>query len=222
MGKILRYGEHPYKGRSDDLEPLKIEATEGPCWLCGSDTRGEGVHIRHAIKDTFTDHDLARAPWSKHICRACAWCLSWKYLRNYSIVASNTMVIHPGKGQLRKYLLSPPSPPFVMIIAVSGQKWLHFKSPVNHCEDGYIAMLEETPVIVNRRQLGVLIDRMINLLSVFSKSEIQGGGYSQSRVQKYGLKRWQHDEKEIATCRGSGLFDLALYASQKEEEKEGE
>lgn len=218
MGKRLQYGEDPPKGRSEETEALKLQPAEGICWLCGGDLSGKGVSLKNAIRDTFTDHDLAEAPWSNYICHACAWCLSWKYLRNYSIIANGSMLLHPDKKQIRTKLLSPPEPPFVFIIAVSGQKWLHFKSPVNYERDGYIAMLEEIPVRVDRGKLKTLIDMIIPMLSIFSKAEIQSGNYAQNRIKQYGIGPWQEHEKFLSQYRGAGIFDLALHVSQKEEE----
>jgi hypothetical protein len=48
-----------------------LEPVQGECWLCGGDLAGYGVPWARWIKPTFTDHDKARSPHSRHLCVAC-------------------------------------------------------------------------------------------------------------------------------------------------------
>jgi hypothetical protein len=154
------------------------------------------------------------------MCHACAWCLSWKQLRNYSIIATASTLSHPDKSTIRARLVNPPEPPFIFVVAVSGQKWLHFKSVVNFQRGSFIVMLEETPVKVNSLIVGTLLDVLAPMLDIFSKSEIQTGRYNQNRIKQMGLSLWKHSEDVIRKWRGAAIFELALHVAQKRDEEE--
>lgn len=187
------------------------------CWLCGGQTKYRGLPVKKAILDTFTDRDKARWPQSKSVCPGCAFCLSYLSLRNYSILATEQGLRHPTRAEIRALLLDPPEPPFVLCIAVSGQKHLHFRAQVAYSQDGYPVQMEETSVCVWRRPLGEWLEAIEDMYSVFSKEEIRSGRYSQGRIKQYGLGRFQEAEAVLAPHRGTRLFDLAVFVAQKQE-----
>lgn len=215
-GKTARY---------EDIKAIKTDDTA--CWLCGSSTNSEGVPTKKAIKPTFTDGPLAKAPHSTVICKACAFCLSYRQLRNYSIVATSTSLQHPTRQELRGILLNPPDPPFVICIAVSGQKWLHIKAQVAYSRDNYPVQMEDTEVLVEPAILAELLDPIEELYTGgFRKTaykdipgEIEEGAYEPWKIQKFGIGRWEELESKIAPWRGTRIFQLALFVAQKKEEK---
>lgn len=215
-GKTVRY---------TDVNAVKTEDTH--CWLCGAPTGGEGIPVKEAIKPTFTDGPLAKAPGSKSICKACAFCLSHKELRNYSIVATPTSLLHPSRSELRGILLNPPEPPFVVCIAVSGQKWVHIKSQVAYSRENFPAQLEEMTVYVQPALLTELLDPIEELYTAgFRKTayrdmpgEIEAGEYEPWKVQQFGIRKWEELEEKIAPYRGQRIFQLALFVAQKKEER---
>lgn len=190
------------------------------CWLCGQPTDGQGVPTTKAIKPTFTNKDLARAPESKSVCADCVFCLSQKELRFYSILATETGMMHPGRAEIKALLLNPPEPPFVLTIAVSGQKHLTFRARVAYSREQFPVQFEEMQVIVQPEQLAQLLDPIENLYTVFSKDEILTGRYSQGRMRQIGLTTFQQLENQIADKRGSRLFELAVFVAQKREVEE--
>jgi len=212
-GKI-RMGDHVGVVMEDPgLEDVPDES----CWLCGGEISGRGRQVKRAILDTFTDRDKARAPWSDSICPGCAFCLSYTTLRNYSILATEEGLRHPGRAEIKGLLLEPPEPPFLLCIAVSGQKWLHFRAEIAYSQDGFPVQYEETRVTVDRATLASLLDIVEQLYAVFTKAEILSGSYGQNRIREFGLRRFQELEAMAALVRGSRLFDLAVFVAQKKE-----
>jgi CRISPR type IV-associated protein Csf1 len=206
MGKMIEY-------QDAQLTPTK----DDKCWLCGGETGGQGQPTKKAIKPTFTDIDRARCSTSQTICSGCAFCLSRSELRNYSILATTEGLRHPARAEIRDLLLEPPEPPFVLCIAVSGQKWVHFKSHVAYSQDGYPVQMEETRIYVDRGELRKILGLVERLYMVFSKEEIKSGQYNQNRIKQFGLRSFLELEKEVAVYRGQRLFDLAVFVAQKQE-----
>jgi CRISPR type IV-associated protein Csf1 len=193
------------------------DVDDARCWLCGGQTKHRGLPVKKAILDTFTDRDKARWPQSKSVCPGCAFCLSHLSLRNYSILATEQGLRHPTRAEIRDMLLNPPEPPFVLCIAVSGQKHLTFRAKVAYSRDGYPVQYEETPICVERPVLADWLEAIETLYTVFTKAEILSGNYGQNRIKEFGLLRFQAIEALIAPHRGTRLFDLAVFVAQKRE-----
>ena len=204
--KVIEYSDPPLEDVPDKT-----------CWLCGGETGGKGLPTKKAIKPTFTDHSHARAQWSGSICPGCAFCLSARELRNYSILATENQLSHPTRAEWREILINPPAPPFVMCLAVSGQKHLTFKAPVNLDKHRFTVMLEERPVYVMPGRLNSCIEAVEGLYVYFSKAEISTGRYSQHRIKECGLKKWEELEARTECWRGRPLFELTLFVAQRRE-----
>lgn len=151
------------------------------------------------------------------MCAECTFCLSNKPLRMYSILASPGGLIHPIRREWRDTLLNPPEPPFVLCLATSGQKHLHFKTRTNYKRDDYWILLEETPMQVNIAKLTSLLDIIEQLYTNFTKDEIRTGNYNVSRIKTFGTTKWEDLESRIENERGMRLFELAVTVSKKEE-----
>ena len=205
MGKVVKY---------KDVEV--IDVTDARCWLCGGKTNGKGQPVKKVIKLTFTDCDKARGPHgSQSVCSGCVFCLSFMSLRNYSIVATENGLLHPSRPEMRELLLTPPEPPFVFCVAVSGQKWVHFRAQIAYFRDGYPVQMEETRICMERKVFREWLNTVELLYTVFSKEEIRTGNYNQNRIKKFGLLRFQVVEALVAPHRGTRLFDLAVFVAQK-------
>lgn len=198
--------------------PDYISVPDEQCWLCGGETGGKGQTKKKAIKNTFTNHDLAKNMQSQSICPGCTFCLSYAALRNYSIVATHNELKFPDKDTIRKLLMLPPEPPFVFCIATSGQKWLHFKAPINYSNKKFIVLLEEMPIPVEPIPFSRLLRPVEKLYTTFTKAEILSGDYNQARIKQFGILEWEKLEQEIAIQRGSRLFQLAVHVARKEED----
>lgn len=205
--KTVEYQDIEYQGIEDEH-----------CWLCGGETHGQGRPISKAIKKTFMDHDRALRRDSNSICRGCAFCLAIRHLRNYSILVTTEYIKHPGRDEWREILFSPPEPPFLAVLSISGQKHLHFKGEIAQDTDYYPILLEETPVVIDRARLKEIVEIFEILYSNgFSKMEIETGEYKQHRILDFGIARWEKIEEKVSQYRGSGLFNVASYIAQENE-----
>ncbi len=198
--------------------PETPNCEDARCWLCGGETHGRGTPKKDTIKPTFTNHDIAKVPSSNSICEACTWGLSNSTLRNYSILATSDRLEHPSKAQIRDCLINPPDPPFVLTIAVSGQKWLHIFAKINYSNKAFTVMYERTPVKVNPVHFKAIIELVEELYNGgFTKDEILRGDYQGHKIQAFGIQRFEEIEWQLEIARGSRLFEMAVDLSQKEE-----
>jgi len=212
MGKVVQYHDVPL-----------MDVNDTRCWLCGGSTDGKGQPVKKAIKPTFTDIPLAKAQESKSVCAGCTFCLSFKSMRNYSIVATEKILLHPSRAELRDILLSPPKPPFVTCIAVSGQKWVHIKSQIVYTRNHFPVQLEDITVYVEPVEFEKLLEPIEELYSAgFRKmsgktftGEIETGQYDSHKILVFGIEKWSELEEQIKEARGQRLFKLALFVAQK-------
>lgn len=211
-------------------EPPEVKRGErygtcAECWLCGGPTEGKGWPWRTAISPTFTNHTLAAAPWSDTVCQPCAYMSSgdawreyvatrpdqgWKSVhplswRTYShVFAASGLHYSPKRDEWKGVLLDPPAPPFLMLVAESGQKHIVFRGQVAYDPAIYPLQLEETRVFVQRDQLARCIEQFEELLHMgFTRDEVATGRYSQGRVGKAALNDWWAAEERMAMWRHS-------------------
>lgn len=209
-------------GKQVNYSPAQSQPVKDTiCWLCGGETDGQGVPVKKTIKPTFTDHPYARGQGSGSICEACAFCLSHREMRNYSIVATEKKLLHPSRAELKEILLSPPAPPFVVCIAVSGQKWVHFKSEVNYDKQQFFVNFEEQRLSVIPEELKFYLEIIEALYLGFTKDEIKTGNYGSHRIRQFGIEKWHALEQQAEKVRRTPLFGLALFIAQKKEEEKG-
>lgn len=134
--KTVQYPMVEMKPVSDDL-----------CWLCGGDTQGLGLPCKDVIRKTFTSTPYAKAIESRSLCSGCAWTLLQKYLRNYSLLVVNGLFEHPSRARIRDLLVDPPRTyPWMLSIAVSGQKHISFPGHINRTHRDLRVLLEQVPV----------------------------------------------------------------------------
>jgi hypothetical protein len=105
------------------------------CALCGGPCDG-AILIDSVLSDSFTDwHHVA----GDYLCDACHRTLRAENRedqpRLYSWVLTESVAHRYTKANLRElteWCLNPPAPPYVILIATSGQKHLLFKARVTH------------------------------------------------------------------------------------------
>ncbi|MEG3070998.1 MAG: hypothetical protein RQM92_09490 [Candidatus Syntrophopropionicum ammoniitolerans] len=113
-------------------------------------------------------------------------------------------------------MLDPPNPPFVCCLAVSGQKHLTFKAPVNVDRQRFTVMLEEQPIHVSPKKLEHLLDMVEELYVYFTKNEIITGNYSQHRIKECGIRQWGELEGMLEFWRaGHCLSWLCLWRRRR-------
>lgn len=191
---------------------------DGDCWLCGGPTEGVGWPWRLAISPTFTNHTLAAAPWSQTVCQACvymgsgeawrAYCetrpdrewkavppLSW---RSYSHVFWPGYHDCPKRGSWRALLLEPPEPPFLLVVAESGQKHIVYRAVVGRSREVFPVQVEEERVLVDRDEFRACVEAFEALLAMgFTRDEVVSGRYSQGRLARADRVLWRAAEAEM-------------------------
>jgi len=204
-------------GKSVVYQPLVEGWLRGRCYLCGAVATGKPKG--KVIKDTFTDQSWAKAPDSDVVCDYCAWALSYKFdTRNYSMYARGDKLDLLSRPQIRSLLISQPDPPYVLLVAVSGQKWLHFKGHVGYSREQWDLMLEERRTLVRPSVFACVLQVFERLYQGgHTKEEILSASYQGHRIQTYGIADWEKDEAVIGPFRGSRLLDVVAFVAQKGE-----
>lgn len=207
----------------DPYESAHMEKIQDRCFLCGEQIQ-EGIPTKHVFSDVFTDWNRSRYPIGTHVCPACAFTILTNpngrvSLRNFSFVAADKLYL-PNRIEMRQFLLEPPEPPFLIVLAVSQKKHLCFKGTVSYNREIYTVMMEETEVIINRKEFTRLLAIVEHFLFAFTKTEIQTGQYNQQRVLKFGIDRWEWFEEQVKPYRGTELLNVVMFVAQKIEREE--
>lgn len=190
------------------------DVPDARCWLCAGPTYGRGRLVKDVISHTFTDPDFARGG-GQSICQACMFVLKHKPFRTRSVLATPAGLRQPMRTDWREILVSPPEPPWVGTIALSGQKHLVFKSRVNASNDAPVVAVEETLTPFIPAQFAADAALLERLLVVFSKTELRTGSYQPHRIQQFGLAEFPAAAVAVDTLRRQRRrFDLALLLAQ--------
>jgi hypothetical protein len=202
------------------------------CCFCAANKTGRS--FQDWVKPTFTDFDKL-LPGDV----ICDDCLFWfdessvelaekvgkdkpQRMRNYSHFIVDREWIPLSKGQKKEMaslLLIQPFPELAAI-AESGQKHIVFRARRNSSVEAGWVQFEEQSIWVTPQRLKSIIDTIQSLMIVFSKSEIELEAYRPYRIMNFGIQQWQDLEQKIKDCRGSSLFKLSLFLSQKLEEND--
>jgi CRISPR type IV-associated protein Csf1 len=216
-------------------------ATDSRCWLCDGPTGGRGWLLREAAPDTMVAANRAACQTSDAVCWQCAATVSkqvWesviaKYpdrglktgyavsFRNYSHVFTPQVYDCPTRERWRGWLLNPPNPPFLFIMAVSSQKHLIFRGTVSHDRDWFPVQMEEESFMVKRILFGECLADFEALYALgFSKDSILTGHYHAGQMMKIGLSVWKPLADTMDGWRLShpSLMKLCHFCAQKPEE----
>jgi CRISPR type IV-associated protein Csf1 len=122
------------------------------CYYCGSSC--DDSH-KAQIKDTFNDRAAVACPKSEFRCAGCEymmtngvpmvgrdklqkpWTYSWLVTKKTATPMTKSNI-----AELRSACLQPPEPPFAIVLAMSGQKHMMFRTPVNH-KAGFVTLCME-------------------------------------------------------------------------------
>jgi len=195
------------------------EVKDKYCFLCGGETGFHGTARKKTIKETFTDISGSRYLTSQSCCPGCSFCLSSSSLRNYSIFATENYLKHPARPELKEIVLDPPAIPFILCIAKSGQRWLHYNSKVNYSSEIFTIRFEDLNITVNRAKFKELIDIIERLYVIFSKEEILTGRYSTERIKRFGIDRFYQLSDHLNNLKQKEyrVFELSVFLAQKKE-----
>lgn len=202
-----------------------------PCWLCGGPTPEAPWRRHDAISQWFTNNTLARAPASEVVCQPCAYLasgdawreycaahpemglksvhpLSW---RTYSHVFAAGIHACPARSGWMRWLEEPPEPPFVFVLAESGQKHLLFRAAVASSRERFPMLVEESLVLVDRARLLATCRDVEALLKLgFTRDEVRSGRYSQGRLKGAVMAPWWELEGRMVRARETHPDDVRI------------
>ena len=223
--------------------PAKTRHAEGHCWLCGGPLDAHAWPLREAVPDTMVAPNRAKCPESSAVCWQCAamsakttwdsyvaahpekglktgYASSW---RNYSHVFADGLHDCPTRERWRDWLLNPPAPPFLFILAISSQKHLIFRGRVSHDRNLFSVQFEEEQFTVDRTLFAAcLADFEALYVLGFSKDSILKNDYHPKQLMKVGLSVWKPlaDKADRWRAENPSLMRLAHFCAQKPEEAE--
>ena len=166
------------------------------CYYCGGACGTEHT-AKNYVKPTFTNRDIVAYPSSPYVCHGCMESLRSdlplirmidgvergpdatktdnvkpQRVRMYSWIVTESGPIAATKAhitRLREVVLSPPDPPFVIVLATSGQKNLLFRAPVAWDRYRYPLLLEEETIDVNVDELRDRLALVTQVVAVVGK-----------------------------------------------------
>ena len=203
------------------------------CWLCGQSTTNY-FSLRDGISKTFCLSDQSHFPNSNIVCMACHAMSSKKYFdkyaevrpemglkpgyatswRNYSHVAFKEHHSCPKRSEWSDWLLSPPEPPFLFVIAVSSQKHLIYKSKISTSRELFFVQMEDELLTVERDIFKGCFEIVKALVELgFSKKQILTNNYIYKLIMKYGKEKWKKLNDDLLFYRKlhSELIELACF-----------
>lgn len=196
---------------------------DGLCYICGETAHG-AVPTKTLLSDTFTDGSRAKAPESRHICRACAFCMGTSPegragIRWYPLVAGRDMRFLE-RGQVRDVLLNPPEPPFVILLPTSQKKHIAFKAQVAYRRGVFPVALEEEVVWLDAGFAPLL--RFVEALrgAGFTTTEIGSIQFRSDRVKEFSIDFLDAAAERLREARKNRQFAVAMFAPGKMEGEE--
>lgn len=186
------------------------------CYYCGAACGRERL-VKSAA---FTGQDSVRRPGSRWQCDGCAACMQEsasvrmlaggtrqrQKVRNYSwVVTAHTAraATKADRAALRRVCLSPPAPPFAIVLADSGQKHLLYRAVVNLVRDPTVVTLEASPIVYRRDDLRSRLRLVDELVLALGRKGPLYGDFSRSAgcrlVEQLGegpLTTWQRVREE--------------------------
>lgn len=214
------------------------------CWLCGGPAGPEPWPRDVAFDTGFTDQTASEAEASTSVCQACValasketWDafveahperglktgrpISW---RNYSHLVTATTYENPNRARLRELLLDPPTPPFVLAIAVSSQKHILYLARIAHDREVFPVQMEDARLIMHRRQLARCLVAFEALYALgFTKPQIVSGRYHIPTIAKLGRDEWRRLETAFAPWRRQpDMVRLVSFVAQRPEQEDSD
>jgi len=191
-------------------------SSSNKCWLCGGVTKN-GLPLRKGISKTFCLPEQAKSPNSGIVCLPCHAMSSKKYFdayaaarpemglkpgyatswRNYSHVAFKGHHSCPSRAKWVEWLLDPPKPPFIFVMAVSSQKHLIYKSKISVSRELFFVQMEDSSVTVEREPFKKCFAAIQGLLNLgFFKKHILENKYPYKFIMSC-KEEWKNANDEL-------------------------
>lgn len=179
------------------------------CFFCGNHF-DEGIFIKDAISDRFTDYSFVKSPNSQYCCEGCA--LGLNLIRFSYIIDSKIRLIRQKK--FAEALLNQNEVPFFACISTSFKKHLFYKAHINYDLFNFYVNLENETILCNKAILKNDINYISNLLNLGCSLKSLYNCYIQSDViSAVGVKIYDY----LAEALNRRDFQVALYLAQRDE-----
>jgi len=207
------------------------------CYYCGAPCDGSHGVAEH-VKPSFTGRDGAFAPGSPGVCAGCVLCLRDEAtillingesrhmtriaMRGWSWVVTADRALAASKAhlaELRAVLLSPPDPPWAVVLSDSGQKQLLYRGCVNRGGDACEVTLETERIRYRLAALAGRIALCTRLVAATGKPALAAP--VDHRFATAVMARYADGESMVAEwCRVASepLSRLAAWLSPKKED----
>jgi CRISPR type IV-associated protein Csf1 len=143
------------------------------CYYCGAPCGKKRLAAQH-VKDSFTGRSGVVAPGSPWVCEGCLLCLretagitlidgetrDGQKVRGYSWLLTAKKSLAMTKSHIpaiRQLCLSPPKPPFAIVLSDSGQTHQLYRGVVNHARDPVTVTLEAERISYRVADLAALL-----------------------------------------------------------------
>lgn len=209
------------------------------CFYCGADC-GQQFKRHTYVKDTFTATDQVARPGSEYVCPGCVIALEESATiqmadgttktvtkaarRMFSWLATPGQLIAASKAHrtwLRQICLSPPSPPWALSIAVSGQKQILFRGVVNHGDEPFVVTMEGERITYYVPELTAHLADAALIIAACGKpatEDLPTLGHRFALHEYHGALEGFRLAEWWNTVAASPLFRLACFLSQSKTE----
>jgi hypothetical protein len=211
------------------------------CWLCG-EPANISFPLRKGISKTFCLSEQSRFVNGDIICLPCHAMSSKKYFdayagarpemglkpgyatswRNYSHVAFSDHHSCPNRSEWSKWLLNPPEPPFLFVMAISSQKHLIYKSKVSDSGEMFFVQMEDETIQVERKAFAECFGIIQELLNLgFLKTHILTNKYPYKSIMEFGRNEWKSLNDSLSSFRKlhPQLIELGCFCGVNKEKK---
>ena len=214
---------------------LIVHQGDARCFYCGSPC-GTKLPASEHVKSSFTGRAGVAAPGSPWICEGCGLCLResctipmlaggkrvGQRMRGYSWVITATEIGAATKSDiaiLRTACLSPPEPPFAIVLSDSGQTHQLYRGRVNHVSLPVTVTLEAEPITYYPDRLREALNIAGHVAAACGKpslSEPVSPNKAIAVIERFGTKAEPLIEEWSRTW-STGLGRLAAWLTPKKE-----
>lgn len=214
-----------------------IENVDTICIFTGEPIK-KGIHIKHLIKDTFTDHEYLkyRSQYvSLDVSATMSNIITGKKglvsLRNFSFISNKKSLELLSNAKLFYYLTNPPDTPFYFCLSFNNKKHLAFKSKLNYSQKEFIVTTDFGDCVVNIEKVYKILPVLKNWYCIipekqdskqqptyFTKKEILNGCKDFRRIENYPGDFFKEDQF-LETYRSSMLLKIITHCLIKNKVK---
>jgi hypothetical protein len=206
---------------------LQSQGTDhGSCCLCAA--TAENMKLKKdVISSSFTDWGKIRYN-TKHICPACADCLSntalgGKALRSYSVIVTPEALKISTRVELAEAIMTSPATEHIIIVNYSMKKHAFFHAAINQPNsETAVVGTDKGRVDIERKQFAACWQRAKKLyMGGFSKADIElGNTQKYAKIEAYGAKEYYEDMRVLDIIRETETLRVLMHLLQKDMEEQ--